>query len=125
MKSALVCALLVLVPLSSVRMVCFSTHAAERRTASGAQSAAAGEPDETECQRICTHRPAEPKAAVPAVRCVLLADPACEWLTTAAAAVMPPAPRVASAAGVAPFELPASAEYASPVLVRQSPPPRS
>jgi len=122
MKTAVVCALLALVPFSSLRMVCFTAHAAERP---GAQAAAAGEPDANECQRICTHRPAQPKAAVPPVSCVLVADPACELLTAAAAAVMPRASLTLAAAGVAPFELSGSDVYASPVLARHNPPPRS
>lgn len=127
MKTALICALLALVPLSSLRMVCVTPHPGDMRGPSTAEERAAAEA-EAECDRICRHKPAatKPKPAPPAMTCLLVADPTCELLTDSAAAVMPrEAMPLAGTAVLEPLHALALSGYAPPGVLRQSPPPKA
>jgi len=123
MRTALVCALLALVPLSSLRMVCVNAHATGAAAASDEAAAA-----EAECARICTHRAVpqvdEPPPPAPSVKCLLVADPTCQFLSTATAAIMPHAPRLAVQPRAIRLDPPAAAGYLVPTLARHNPPPR-
>jgi hypothetical protein len=126
MRSLIVCTLLALMPLSSVRMVCFSPHAAgaRPRPSIGPEPSHAADEDEDECTRVCLRRPAPPPPAA-AVTCILVADPACELLATTPAAVMPHDVTIAVARVSSPFEPRPAAAYLPPTLDRRSPPPRA
>ncbi len=125
MKRLLACALLILVPFASIRMVCFEAHdpAAAGSAPDPVTAAAAHEP-ESECERICMRRPTTTRPAAN-VTCVLVADPACSFLDTAAIAIMPPAPAMADSPAVQPFAASATDEYHPPLLPRHSPPPKA
>lgn len=139
MKSLLVCALLALVPFSSLRMVCLDAHgfgpsaraAVAQRPATDAggkadATSAAGDEDEDECARVCARRPDRPSPpATPAVTCLLVADPTCAFLTTATVAVMPHEPALTMSQTIVPLAPVARASYLAPVLARPNPPPRS
>jgi hypothetical protein len=134
MKSLLACALLALVPFSSLRMVCLDAHgfgpsgrpaAAERPASAPAATDEAADAGD-ECSRICARRskpPAPP--AGPTVTCLLIADPGCAFLTTSAVAVMPGEAVHAVRQAANPLEPSARESYFAPVLARPSPPPRS
>jgi hypothetical protein len=130
MKTVLACALLALVPFTSLRMVCVDSHvtSAPARVAGTSDATTAAAEAEDECARICTHRPAPPAAApAPATSagtCLLIPDPACEYLTTAAVAIMPRAPSLLIQYRAVRLDPPAADGYVSPVLARRSPPPR-
>jgi hypothetical protein len=126
MRTVLACALLVLLPLSSVRMVCFDSHSADARAgttlASDDEAAAAAE---KECERICARRHAPPRPAATTTTCVLVPDPNCSFLASAGVAVMPPEPTTLVAAAAHPFEPVAAGEYLAPLLPHDGPPPRA
>ena len=125
MKSLLVCALLAIMPFSSVRMVCFNSHPASAPAAAGvatAEPSVAAEGGEDDCARFCLPRPAPPE---PATTCALVADPTCAFLTAATVAVMPPVLPVTFEAVSSPFEPVLPSSYFAPVLDRRSPPPRA
>jgi hypothetical protein len=123
MRTLLACALLALVPLTSVRMVCFDAHAtATRATTAADASDEAVRQAERECERACK-RHAAPQPPAP-VSCVLIPDPSCSFLAAGAVAVVPrevlaPAPFVWR-----PFEVTPPSDYRSPMLPLHAPPPR-
>jgi hypothetical protein len=123
MRTALVCALLALVPLSSLRIVCVNAHATGAAAAFDEAAAAAAE-----CVRICTHKAVPhadvPAPATPSVTCLLVADPTCQFLSTATAAIMPHAPRLPVQSRAVRLDTPGAAGYLVPTLARHSPPPR-
>jgi hypothetical protein len=132
MKTVLVCALLALVPFTSLRMVCIDAHGAAAAAgaavnADAAEAAAAEAEDD--CVRICARRAAPhadvPTPAKPSVSCLLVADPTCQFLSTATAAVMPLEPGLPVQYGATRLAPPATAGYLVPVLDRRSPPPRA
>src|SRR4029079_16034553 len=97
MRTLLACALLALVPLTSVRMVCFDAHATATTAADASDEAI--RQAERECERVCK-RHAAPQASAP-VSCVLIPDPSCTFLAAGAVAVVPrEVPSPAPAAGV-------------------------
>jgi hypothetical protein len=126
MKTLLVCVLLTAVPFAGLRVVCLDAHAAgaTRSTvadAAGSTQAAA----ESECDRICVKHAAPQPPPTPGMTCLLIADPACAFIATAAVAVMPRDPVMPAADGAARVEpIPAGA-YLPPILARRSPPPRA
>lgn len=126
MNRVLACALLILVPLASIRMVCFEAHdpGAAGAAPDPVMAAAAAREPESECERICMRRPPSSRS-VSAVTCVLVTDPSCSFLDTAAIAIMPPAPAMADSPAVEPFAASATDEYLPPLLPRHSPPPKA
>jgi hypothetical protein len=131
MKTVLVCALLALVPFTSLRMVCVDAHgagaAAGPAVTSDASAGAAEAGDE--CARICARRPAPhadaPAPEAPSVTCLLVADPTCQFLSTATAAIMPREPGLPVQHRAVRLDPPAAPSYLVPVLDRRSPPPRA
>ncbi len=127
MKTALICALLALMPLSSLRMICVTAPAADQLGPDAAEERAAAEA-EAACARICRHKPeaAKPKPAAAAVTCLLVADPTCELLTGTAAAIMPREPMpMAGIALLEPLHALPLRGYAAPGVLLQSPPPKA
>lgn len=126
MKTALVCALLALVPFSSLRMVCVTARGLDARIAvadTGDDEIARAV---AECERICTRHPAAtpPRPATRTVDCLLVADPTCEFLAGAVVAVLPAAPELPPAhAADAALASDASC-YLSPIPARHAPPPK-
>ena len=135
MKTVLVCALLALVPFTSLRMVCIDSHvggaAAELAVKPDASAEAAAAEAGDECARICArrlspHADAEaPAPKAPSVTCLLVADPTCQFLSTATAAIMPREPGLAVQHRAVRLDPPAAPSYLVPVLDRHSPPPRA
>jgi hypothetical protein len=126
MKTALVCALLALVPFSSLRMVCVTARGLDARIPAGDAADDEVARAAAECARICTRHPAAtpPRPPAPAVECLLVADPTCEFLTGAVVAVLPAAP-VLPPAHIGSADLTSNApRYLSPVPARHAPPPR-
>jgi len=119
MRTFLACALLALVPFTSVRMVCFEAHAAG--TAADASDEAIREA-ERECERVCKRHAAPPPPAP--VSCALIPDPGCSFLTAGAVAVMPREPLAPAPAAWRPFEVMPASDYRSPTLPLHAPPPR-
>ena len=117
MRTLLACALLALVPLTSVRMVCFEAHAPAVNAADEAIRKA-----ERECERVCKRHVA-PQAPAP-VSCVLVPDPSCSFLAAAAVAVMPREALAPAAAAWRPFQPALASDYRSPILPLHAPPPR-
>jgi len=123
MRTLLACALLALVPLTSVRMVCFDAHAAASRATTAADaSEEAIRQAERECERVCK-RHAAPQAPAP-VSCVLIPDPSCSFLAAGAVAVVPREPLAPAPAAWRPFEVTPPSDYRSPILPLHAPPPR-
>jgi hypothetical protein len=129
LKKLLVCSLLALLPFSSLRMVCVDAH----RTDAGPRPsmAAAAEEDadaEDDCTRICLHRPAAAPRPVPppspAVTCILVPDPACDFLATTSAALVPMQASLTVRRVFSRFEPASAAAYLAPILSRRAPPPR-
>jgi hypothetical protein len=131
MKTVLVCALLALVPFTSLRMVCVDAHGAAAGLAvksdASADAAAAEEGDE--CVRICARRSSPhadaPAPEAPSVTCLLVADPTCQFLSTATAAIMPREPGLPVQHRAVRLDPPAAPGYLVPALDRRSPPPRA
>jgi hypothetical protein len=125
MRTFIVCALLALVPASSLRMVCLSAAlaGAPARPSMDPEPSNAADADD-DCSRICLRRPAAPPAPPPTTTCILVADPGCEYLTTTAAAVMPRDVSVTFGRASSAFEPALSATYLPPSLDRRSPPPK-
>jgi hypothetical protein len=101
MKTLLACALLVLVPLSSLRMVCLEASGASgparQRVAAGTASAA---PElGGQCERICLRHPAALPQRAAAATCVLVPNPQCAFVASPGVAIMPRAPVVLTAYG--------------------------
>jgi hypothetical protein len=130
MKIALVCVLLTVMPLSSVRMVCVNSNGLVAVTGVSPIDATADNspPADDECARICKRHPAaasQPAAApAPTIKCLLVADPTCEFLASAAIAVLPAAPALPRADGAAVLETFALDSYLPPSPSQDSPPPR-
>jgi hypothetical protein len=127
MKTALICALLALVPLSSLRMVCVTGHADATRPTIDAEERAAADA-QAECDRICRHKPeaAREKPATPAITCLLVADPTCELLASSAAAILPrPSTSFVRTAVLESFHGLPLPGYAPPAIRLQSPPPKA
>jgi len=123
MRTLLACALLALVPLTSVRMVCFDAHAtAARATAAADASDEAIRQAERECERVCK-RHAAPQAPAP-VSCALIPDPSCSFLAAGAVAVVPREVLAPAPAAWRPFEVTPRSDYRSPILPLHAPPPR-
>jgi hypothetical protein len=122
MRIPLICALLALLPFSSIRMVCVTAYdLATQTTASSAGAAQQAD----ECARVCHRQPpaASPRPAA-IVRCVLIADPACEFLAGAALAVLPSPPAFVPQRIVADVAVRLGSDYQPPSLRHHSPPPR-
>jgi hypothetical protein len=126
MRTLLVCTLLMLVPLSSVRMVCFDAHAADAaaRPNVGPERDTAAADAEAACERICMRRHDPPAASESTAACVLIPDASCAFLASAGLAVMPREPIVATAQPIRRFDPTPIDDYLPPVLSRLSPPPR-
>jgi hypothetical protein len=128
MKIAVVCALLALVPLSSLRMVCVDAHGlVAHATAPVAGSDQANTSAEDECARVCKRRPAPAAvdgAAAPVIKCLLVADPTCEVLAMGGVAVLPTTPALPLANGIAAVEFVLAAAYLPPAPARHTPPPK-
>lgn len=128
MKTVLVCALLALVPFTSLRMVCVDTHGAGAAAGAAGPSDAAAEAED-ECARICARRAVPhadvPAPAAPSVTCLLVADPTCQFLSTATAAIMPRETGLPVQHRAVRLDPPVTAGYLVPVLDRRSPPPRA
>jgi len=123
MRTLLACALLALVPLTSVRMVCFDAHATASRATTAADASEEAIPQaERECERVCK-RHAAPQAPVP-VSCVLIPDPSCSFLAAGAVAVVPREALAPAPAAWRPFEVTPPSDYRSPILPLHAPPPR-
>jgi hypothetical protein len=132
MKTVLVCALLALVPFTSLRMVCVDAHGAGAAATAAVNSDAAetgATEAEDECARICARRPSPhaeaPAPAAPSVTCLLVADPTCQFLSTATAAIMPRQPGLPVQRRAVRLDPPAARGYVVPLLDRRSPPPRA
>jgi hypothetical protein len=122
MRTFLACALLALVPFTSVRMVCFDAHAAANATAAADAADEAIRQAERECERVCK-RHAAPQPPPP-VSCALIPDPSCSFLTAGAVAVMPREPLAPAPAAWRPFDVTPAPDYRSPILPLHAPPPR-
>jgi len=131
MKGLLACVLLLLLPLSGVRLVCVELHAdgdgKRARAMIAAEDAAAAE---RECERVCTrhpgaHPPAPPPASTAGVSCVLIPDPGCTFLASVGIAILPAPVVTPGAPAVHPFETSATAGYLPPLLPHRGPPPRA
>jgi hypothetical protein len=120
MKSFLVCVLLMLVPLSSLRMVCLAGDGSARPAITPEAAADA----DHECERICMRRPVAPPHAS-TVTCLLIADPGCTFLDTGTVAIMPREPVIPASRVAGPFEPIAADDYLPPTLARRSPPPKA
>jgi len=120
MRTLLACALLALVPLTSVRMVCFDAHATATTAADASDEAI--RQAERECERVCK-RHAAPQASAP-VSCVLIPDPSCSFLAAGAVAVVPREALAPAPAAWRPFEVTPPSDYRSPILPLHAPPPR-
>jgi hypothetical protein len=119
MKNLLVWALLACVPFSSLRMVCLNADSTGVRPAAGSvQAKASG--DDDECSRICKRRPSPP----PKASCFLIADPACAFVATAVAAILPGEAPFSIGRVATPLEPGTGGSYIAPPLVRRSPPPK-
>lgn len=127
MKIAVACALLALVPLSTLRMVCVDADAPSAPVRQAATDDSATRSDDDECARICARRPRPaadaPAPAPPAVECLLVPDGACQFLAGAGVAIMPREPQLPVPHRAVRLDLPA-AGYLAPSLSRRSPPPR-
>jgi hypothetical protein len=133
-KNLLVCALLALVPLSSLRMVCLDAHRTEARLRPSIAAAAEEDADaEDECTRVCMRRPAAAPRPAPvpdrepaaAVTCVLVPDPACDYLATTSAALVPPQVALTVHRVSSRFDPAGATLYVAPLLGRRAPPPRA
>ena len=122
MKTVLLWALIALVPFSTIRVVCLTTHASEALSAAPAAEDAAA----AECSRICTHRPEAktPPPPEPAMKCLLTVDPGCELLSMHVF-VLPVQPAVVRADGVTTLGAPAMLVAASAEQPLPAPPPKS
>ena len=118
MRTFLACALLALVPFTSVRMVCFEAHAASAADAADEAIRQA----QRECERVCKRHVA-PQPAAP-VSCVLVADPSCSFLAAGAIAVVPREAFAPAAVAWRPFEGTPASDYRAPILPLHAPPPR-
>ena len=128
MKAFLVCTLLLLlVPLSSLRLVCLDAHA-ESAAARPAADRDPGDPSsaeaDDECRRVCMRRQAPPPPPQPTTTCALIPDPTCTYLASAVTAVMPREPVMPAVATVCRVESIVTDDYLPPVLPKDSPPPR-
>ncbi len=131
MKFPLICVLLALLPLSTLRMVCLDQRAAGLTAAPAAAvaaddaSAAAAAEEDDECTRVCLRRaPVAPPATQPVVSCVLVADPSCEFLTTGFIAVIPHRITLAAEPAARRYETGAVAAYLPPSPSLRTPPPK-
>ena len=123
MRTVLAWVLLLLVPSSGIRVVCFDDHPGTITKATADDEAAAAA--ERECERVCARRHAAPRPPTPAQTCVLIPDPSCSFLASAGTAVMPHEPAGLSASAARPFEPAAADDYRGPLLPRSNPPPKA
>jgi len=121
MRTLLACVLLTLVPLTSVRMVCFDAHAAAT-AASAADEDEAISRAERECERVC-RRHVAPQPPAP-VSCALIPDPSCSFVAAGAVAVIPREALAPAPAAWRPFEVMPPSDYRPPILPLPAPPPR-
>ena len=124
MKILLVCVLLASVPFASLRMVCLDAHTRSAAQSTVAPDATAAEA-ESECDRICLKRPTPAPPPATSVTCLLIADPACAFVASAAVAVMPRELVMPAARGTARFEPIPTDAYLPPILAHRSPPPKA
>ena len=133
MNRLLACVLLLLLPLSGVRLVCVELDAdRDGKTAHATIAAEDAAAAERECERVCTRHPgAHPPASAPVpastagVSCVLIPDPGCTFLASVGIAILPGPVVMPGAPSVHPFEMSATAAYLPPLLPHRGPPPRA